>query len=51
MVCVPRTHFMYPEMEKMTTRYQMHQTEYYASLEAASGSGSDAKAATAAAAS
>lgn len=34
-VCVPRTHALYPEMERMSTRHSMFLETYYASTTAA----------------
>lgn len=45
-VCVPRSHFMYPEMERMTTRFQEYPAEYFVEQSAAAKAKAAAAAAT-----
>ena len=49
-VCVPRSHAMYPVMEKMTLRYEQHRERYYQGGGAGSGGGGGGSSGSAAAA-
>lgn len=42
-VCVPRRHVMYPEMEKMTLRYEQHRDAYYQGAGAANSARSESQ--------